>query len=172
MRVSRAARATVVLAAAAALVFGIYEMAESPGSQLFGKTLVSGPKNQRVVALTYDDGPNPPYTDENLDVLRRERVHATFFVVGQAVQAYPTGRTARGTAAVTRSATIRGITATSCSTMSGGLRETLQRTDDAIYDATGCAHADYASALRRARLVGTRLRYAGLDTRPSCGRCR
>ncbi len=136
MRVSRAARATVVLAAAAALVFGIYEMAESPGSQLFGKTLVSGPKNQRVVALTYDDGPNPPYTDEILDVLRRERVHATFFVVGQAVQAYPqvVRREYRGGNAIGNHTWNHGHLVLYDS---GGLRETLQRTDDAIYDATG-----------------------------------
>ena len=132
----RAARAAVLVAAAGALVFGVYEVAESPGSQLFGKTLVSGPKNERVVALTYDDGPNPPYTDEILDVLRGERVHATFFVVGQAVQAYPQ--------VVRRE--YRGGNAIGNHTWSHGhlvlydtarLRETLQRTDDAIYAATG-----------------------------------
>ncbi len=35
----------------------------------------------REVALTFDDGPGP-YTPQVLDVLRRERVPATFFVVG------------------------------------------------------------------------------------------
>jgi peptidoglycan/xylan/chitin deacetylase (PgdA/CDA1 family) len=50
---------------------------------------VSGPKDEPLVALTFDDGPNPPYTERILDVLRRERVHATFFVVGRAVEAYP-----------------------------------------------------------------------------------
>ncbi|MDE2482077.1 MAG: polysaccharide deacetylase family protein [bacterium] len=81
------------VAAAAALVtllgFVSYETAENPSNQLFGKTLVSGPNDARVVALTYDDGPNPPYTDRILDVLEREHVHATFFVVGRAVRAYP-----------------------------------------------------------------------------------
>lgn len=42
-----------------------------------------------MVALTYDDGPNPPYTDRILDVLRAEHVRATFFLVGRAVEAYP-----------------------------------------------------------------------------------
>ena len=41
------------------------------------------------MALTFDDGPNPPYTDRILDVLRQERVRATFFVVGRAAAAYP-----------------------------------------------------------------------------------
>jgi peptidoglycan-N-acetylglucosamine deacetylase len=77
------------LALLAALLFVGYEWAESPASQLFGKTLVSGPPDVHDVALTFDDGPNPPYTDEILRVLERERVHATFFVVGRAVEAYP-----------------------------------------------------------------------------------
>jgi peptidoglycan/xylan/chitin deacetylase (PgdA/CDA1 family) len=76
----------VVLAVAG---FYAYEAFESPGNQIFGKTLVNGPDNAKVVALTYDDGPNPPYTNAILDVLKRERVHATFFLVGQAVDAYP-----------------------------------------------------------------------------------
>jgi peptidoglycan/xylan/chitin deacetylase (PgdA/CDA1 family) len=73
----------------AVIVFYAYEWAESPASQLFGPTLVSGPANEHVIALTFDDGPNPPYTNEILELLERENVHATFFVVGRAVSAYP-----------------------------------------------------------------------------------
>jgi peptidoglycan/xylan/chitin deacetylase (PgdA/CDA1 family) len=40
------------------------------------------------VALTFDDGPGP-YTAELLDVLKREGVKATFFVVGQRVAQSP-----------------------------------------------------------------------------------
>lgn len=79
----------VVLFAVVSLGFNAYEYAESPASQLFGATLVNGPADRRVVALTFDDGPNPPYTDEILNVLEREHVHATFFLVGRAVEAYP-----------------------------------------------------------------------------------
>lgn len=80
------------LAVTIAVAFGSfvgYEVFEQPTNQIFGHTVTSGPRNQRVVALTFDDGPNPPYTDRILDVLEREHVHATFFVVGRAVQAYP-----------------------------------------------------------------------------------
>ena len=66
-----------------------YEALEAPENQLFGKTLVSGAPDRREVALTFDDGPNPPYTERILDVLREERAPATFFVVGRAVAAYP-----------------------------------------------------------------------------------
>jgi len=66
-----------------------YTIVEEPGSQLFGKTVTSGPSDAREIALTFDDGPNPPYTDRILDVLRDEHVQATFFVVGRAAEAYP-----------------------------------------------------------------------------------
>jgi peptidoglycan-N-acetylglucosamine deacetylase len=41
------------------------------------------------VALTFDDGPDDPYTTEILDVLKQERVAATFFVIGSNVVKYP-----------------------------------------------------------------------------------
>jgi peptidoglycan/xylan/chitin deacetylase (PgdA/CDA1 family) len=66
-----------------------YEAVEAPENQLFGRTLYAGSPSVREVALTFDDGPNPPYTDRILDVLREEHVHATFFVVGRAAVAYP-----------------------------------------------------------------------------------
>ncbi len=47
---------------------------------------VPGPK---AVALTFDDGPNPGYTERVLDVLKSKHVHATFFVVGRMANAYP-----------------------------------------------------------------------------------
>jgi peptidoglycan/xylan/chitin deacetylase (PgdA/CDA1 family) len=84
-----ALRGFVFLALAALAAFSTYEYAESPYSQIFGKTVVQGPSNERVVALTFDDGPNPPYTNAILHVLEQEHVHATFFLVGRAVAAYP-----------------------------------------------------------------------------------
>jgi peptidoglycan-N-acetylglucosamine deacetylase len=130
------ARTAMLAALAAFVAFEAYEIAESPGSQIFGQTLVSGPKNERVVALTYDDGPNPPYTDEILRVLRAERVHATFFVVGQAVQAYPqvVRRELRDGNAIGNHTWSHGHLVLYDVV---GLRETLQRTDAAIFAATG-----------------------------------
>ncbi|MGW5481815.1 bifunctional polysaccharide deacetylase/glycosyltransferase family 2 protein [Streptomyces sp. NPDC004008] len=43
----------------------------------------------RTIALTFDDGPDPTWTPRVLDVLRRNHVHATFFVVGTQVVAHP-----------------------------------------------------------------------------------
>ena len=41
------------------------------------------------VVLTFDDGPHPRYTDEILDILKREGVKATFFVTGAQSSKYP-----------------------------------------------------------------------------------
>lgn len=41
----------------------------------------------KVVALTFDDGPWPGQTDRILDILRAEKVPATFFVIGRQVYA-------------------------------------------------------------------------------------
>lgn len=43
----------------------------------------------RTVALTFDDGPDPVWTPQILDVLRKHHVHATFFVVGSAAIDHP-----------------------------------------------------------------------------------
>jgi peptidoglycan/xylan/chitin deacetylase (PgdA/CDA1 family) len=71
------------------LVFAGYELFEQPQNPIFGPAITQGPANEKLVALTYDDGPNPPYTNGILDVLKREHVHATFFLVGRAVAAHP-----------------------------------------------------------------------------------
>jgi len=44
---------------------------------------------ERVVALTYDDGPHPVFTPEILRILNKYNVKATFFVVGSRVNQYP-----------------------------------------------------------------------------------
>lgn len=67
---------------------GVYDML-SPWSSAFGGTHWAGPGRDRVVALTFDDGPNEPYTSEVLAILRRERVRATFFLIGDRVRREP-----------------------------------------------------------------------------------
>lgn len=60
-----------------------------PSSQLLGRALVRGPAGGRRVALTFDDGPTPPSTEQILDVLKRHGVTATFFVNGRWVDRFP-----------------------------------------------------------------------------------
>lgn len=49
----------------------------------------SVPRDGSVVYLTFDDGPDPVYTNQILDVLARYNARATFFVLGSSVDAYP-----------------------------------------------------------------------------------
>ncbi|MGQ9779712.1 MAG: polysaccharide deacetylase family protein [Bacillota bacterium] len=44
---------------------------------------------ERLVALTFDDGPDPRFTPAVLAVLHRYGAHATFFVVGSNVRRWP-----------------------------------------------------------------------------------
>ena len=43
----------------------------------------------KVVALTFDDGPDPAYTPAILDILKEYDIPATFFMVGRHVERYP-----------------------------------------------------------------------------------
>lgn len=45
-------------------------------------------ENPRI-ALTFDDGPHPAYTEQLLDGLKERGVHATFFVTGEHAQLHP-----------------------------------------------------------------------------------
>jgi peptidoglycan/xylan/chitin deacetylase (PgdA/CDA1 family) len=44
---------------------------------------------QPLVALTFDDGPNPEFTPRLLEVLKEHDAKATFFMVGEAAQRWP-----------------------------------------------------------------------------------
>ena len=46
-------------------------------------------KGERVVALTFDDGPSPKYTPQVLDILAKNKVKATFFEVGRSISYWP-----------------------------------------------------------------------------------
>ncbi len=54
-----------------------------------GRCLRHGTRADRTVALTFDDGPLPPYTGEVLRVLARYQVPATFFCIGLNALAHP-----------------------------------------------------------------------------------
>jgi len=48
-----------------------------------------GSTKEKKIALTFDDGPNEPYTSQILQVLKDNNVKATFFMVGRNVETYP-----------------------------------------------------------------------------------
>lgn len=49
----------------------------------------AGATNEKVLALTFDDGPDPVYTPQILDVLKSRQVPATFFLVGVNAENHP-----------------------------------------------------------------------------------
>ena len=77
--------ATVV----AGVVGLVWYLLENPYNQTFGRTVTEVTTTGKYVALTFDDGPNPPYTDQIVEYLHDQKVPATFFVVGMAVEKYP-----------------------------------------------------------------------------------
>jgi peptidoglycan/xylan/chitin deacetylase (PgdA/CDA1 family) len=60
-----------------------------PASPIFGKVYYRAVTSTKVIALTFDDGPNEPYTSQILDILEKYNVHATFFLIGYNVNLYP-----------------------------------------------------------------------------------
>ncbi len=60
-----------------------------PTSQVYGRTFIGLEPRSRQLALTYDDGPNDPYTQRMMEVLDRHGVKATFFLIGRFVQQRP-----------------------------------------------------------------------------------
>jgi peptidoglycan/xylan/chitin deacetylase (PgdA/CDA1 family) len=60
-------------------------------SRFRGVTIEKGSlsSSEKVIALTFDDGPWPESTAHILDILKKNHIKGTFFVVGQNVKNYP-----------------------------------------------------------------------------------
>lgn len=76
--------AAAAIAAAGTAAYAAF----SPGSQIFGSTLIA-PRHADEIALTYDDGPNPAATPALLEVLAKHKVRAAFFLIGSFVRQCP-----------------------------------------------------------------------------------
>ena len=57
--------------------------------QIVGQSFRCVNTQEKVVALTLDDGPNPDGTPAMLDLLEQHDIHATFFLIGNRVQQNP-----------------------------------------------------------------------------------
>lgn len=79
--------AALAVVTAGALAHGTFHR----NSPVFGRALGALPvrAGDRVVALTFDDGPNPDATPGILDALAAARVTATFFLLGRHVDRWP-----------------------------------------------------------------------------------
>lgn len=75
--------------AISAALYGVWQLSRSRDFQLFGRIVSHIETPEKVVALTFDDGPTPAYTQGLLTLLKEEDVVATFFLIGADVDAHP-----------------------------------------------------------------------------------
>ncbi|HVL38818.1 MAG TPA: polysaccharide deacetylase family protein [Fimbriimonadaceae bacterium] len=76
-------------AASLAAVIKLRKSIATPTYDLRDDILVHGNLHLKEIALTIDDGPRPETMREMLNILGREKVKATFFVVGKQVEQHP-----------------------------------------------------------------------------------
>ncbi len=76
----------LLAAAGVGLTVYVYSL---PTLQITGPALVRGPASGGRVALTFDDGPVSPFTEQILEILSHRNVPATFFVCGKNVERFP-----------------------------------------------------------------------------------
>ncbi|MFI8492747.1 polysaccharide deacetylase family protein [Peribacillus butanolivorans] len=70
------------------LLFSTYKLMNSRTHQLFGGLTAKVDTNQKVVALTFDDGPSKN-VNQILPLLDKYNVKATFFLIGNEIERYP-----------------------------------------------------------------------------------
>lgn len=66
-----------------------FYMRRASTPQLLGKAVRSVDVQEKVIALTFDDGPNSESTETILNLLDEYNAKATFFTVGMNVEKYP-----------------------------------------------------------------------------------
>jgi chitin deacetylase len=64
------------------ILVGLRQVSSSRTFQFFGEIIPRVDTSQKIVALTFDDGPTPQATDQILAILSEMNVRATFFVTG------------------------------------------------------------------------------------------
>lgn len=109
--------------------------AVSPSAPIFGPVL-RHTGSESVIALTFDDGPNPAFTPALLDLFDRHGARASFFMIGRHVRTNP----ALAAEVAARGHAIGNHTDTHPNLMwlpPGRIRDELNRCQDAIFQATG-----------------------------------
>ena len=79
--------AVTVLVLTAVVV--LWNVSSSRTFQFFGELVNRVETNEKVVALTFDDGPDPAGAQQVLDTLREEQIKATFFLMGRDLASHP-----------------------------------------------------------------------------------
>jgi peptidoglycan/xylan/chitin deacetylase (PgdA/CDA1 family) len=71
------------------VLLGILYAAAHPGANIFGTVIHEVKTHKNLLALTFDDGPNPATTPQILAILKENKIKATFFVIGENARLYP-----------------------------------------------------------------------------------
>ena len=71
------------------LVFAVFTIFVDQAIFVRKKTFYRAKVNEKVVALTFDDGPSLDWTPRILAELNKAKVKATFFMIGEHVEKYP-----------------------------------------------------------------------------------
>ncbi len=71
------------------IVIGAYYLLMWPKSKILGYYPYDVKTEEKIIALTFDDGPSIPYTTDLLKVLEKYKVMASFFLVGKNVEKNP-----------------------------------------------------------------------------------
>jgi peptidoglycan/xylan/chitin deacetylase (PgdA/CDA1 family) len=79
----------VIAAAFVAAVYGLWQLSSARSFQLFGELIQRVETDDKVVALTFDDGPSKRYTTEIVALLAQQQVKATFFITGKEAEQNP-----------------------------------------------------------------------------------
>jgi peptidoglycan-N-acetylglucosamine deacetylase len=88
-RAPGAVRAAATVAVVATVGVTFWVGANSPTVNWFGSQVAHGPQDGRDVAITFDDGPDDPYTLEIAQILDARGAKGTFFMVGKALDRRP-----------------------------------------------------------------------------------
>lgn len=91
-------KASLVFTVALCICIGMITPAEGCGNnqpkdryyfEKQGAVLWEVQTDRKIIALTFDDGPDPKHTEQILNVLKQYEAKATFFAVGQRIHDYP-----------------------------------------------------------------------------------
>jgi peptidoglycan-N-acetylglucosamine deacetylase len=85
----RFSRFLILIAVGVALIIAAWQVSKAKTFQFFGDIIARVPGDEKVVALTFDDGPTQPALDALLPVLRDRGVKATFFLIGNELERRP-----------------------------------------------------------------------------------
>lgn len=70
---------------AAALIIGSIKI----GLNFYFKSANKASTDEKIIAITFDDGPHPEITPKLLDFLTQENIYATFFCIGERINEHP-----------------------------------------------------------------------------------